>query len=345
MSAAPFRQTPAQTGARGNETGEGFNNGGGVRLRRYRDRLAALAPSGGGGCHQDMLAVANMGRAAGLSEGEVWHDLRDHAKGDRHISDAEITDRVRTAFQTSFVPTYRPSRPVVVDGNATRYRYVVRGRELTGTANAGCLIDALGKRSPVAIPDDPAASAVSFIRELYRYDEKLFIGERYHGRENVIAAGEWVESIEQAGRVLFPHFAINPLTGNEGVTKDGKPSFRSDDCVAAFRYALVEFDRVPMDEQLAFWCGFPAPVAALIHSGGKSIHALLKVDCSDREAWTNEVEGVLFGSVLTPIGVDSACRNEARLSRIPGHTRADKDRLQKLLYLNAAPDVEGIFHE
>lgn len=50
--------------------------------------------------------------------------------------------------------------------------------------------------------------------------------------------------------------------------------------------------------------------------------------------WGELVEARLFGRYLIPLGCDAACRNEARLSRLPGHFRADKGQWQRLLYLS-----------
>ncbi len=143
------------------------------------------------------------------------------------------------------------------------------------------------------------------------------------------------------GRGELPHIIPNPLTGLQGTTKSGSKSWRADDCVASFRFCVVEFDSIGMDEQLAFWAGFKVPIAALIDSGGKSIHAWLRVDAPNRRAWEEEVEDLLFGQILGPMGVDTACKNEARLSRLPGAFRPDRGRWQHLLYL--APQGRAIF--
>jgi hypothetical protein len=314
------------------------------KLKRYAERLSVLPESGGGGCHQGMLGVANLGKIAGLNERQVFDDLRKNQRGDRRVSDSEIADRVKTAFASSnFTPSPRP-HSVIVNGTTTRHRYVTRGRENAGTARSDEILKVIGDLSPVAIPEQHGVEqARVLLASLYHDDEFIFIGERYHGRDNVKRVRDW-SCLLVGASVDYSQFVINPLTGEQGKTKDGKESYRSDDCVTSFRYALAEFDRVPMDEQLAFWCGFPAPIAALIHSGGKSIHALIKVDCATREAWTNEVENELFATLLTPLGVDSACRNESRLSRFPGHYRADKGKYQRLLYLNPTPNTGGIYH-
>ena len=80
-----------------------------------------------------------------------------------------------------------------------------------------------------------------------------------------------------------------------------------------------------------------------IDSGGKSIHAWLRINLPDRAAWDKLVRYELYGETgrLTRLGADRACCNPARLSRLPGHYRRDTaeapGRWQRLLYLN--PDA------
>jgi hypothetical protein len=109
---------------------------------------------------------------------------------------------------------------------------------------------------------------------------------------------------------------------------------RGDACVAAFRYAVVEFDELSREEQLAFWWSARLPVAVLVDSGGKSIHGWIRVQgVYGADGWTRVVEEYLFGRLLNPLGVDGACRNESRLSRLPGHWRQENGNWQRLLYL------------
>lgn len=314
------------------------------RVEHYENRLHNMAKSGGGGFHSDSLGVANLGREAGLTEQQVFDDIRRHASGTRAVPDKEIRDTVRKAFaDASFTPA-PVARPVLADPFKTRHRYVERGRERIGSAAVDELEDGLRRLSPVAIAENPKEHGALFLSHAYRPDDVLFIGERYDGgQRHVRPVSAWVDEIRDGCR--WPHFIVNPLTGKEGATKGGKMSYRADGCVSSYRYALAEFDKVPRDEQLAFWAGFPAPVAALIDSGGKSIHALLRVDCDSVETWERDVEQALFQRLLIPLGVDAACRNEARLSRMPGHLREEKKRFQRLIYLNPNPSTEGVGHE
>jgi hypothetical protein len=111
--------------------------------------------------------------------------------------------------------------------------------------------------------------------------------------------------------------------------------------VKGFRFAVAEFDGMSREDQLSFWWAVNLPVCALIDSGGKSLHAWIRIDGVETASlWTELVEGKLFGRWLIPLGCDAACRNEARLSRLPGHFREEKGRWQRILYL--APEGRAI---
>ena len=127
------------------------------------------------------------------------------------------------------------------------------------------------------------------------------------------------------------------MTGNPapGKADPAKLTYRGDNCIAAFRYCVVEFDGLPLEDQLRFWMGVNLPVAALITSGGKSVHGWLRVNVPDAAAWEAQVRP-LYHTRLIPLGVDGACANPARLSRLPGHYREDKGARQRLLFLDPA---------
>ena len=151
------------------------------------------------------------------------------------------------------------------------------------------------------------------------------------------SASEWITCFE-GGTPVPEHIIPNPLTGEQGKTKDGKPSYRADVCVARFPFAVIEFDAMPREQQIQFWGGVALPVIALIDSGGKSIHGWVRTNATDAGEWERDIENDLFG-MLMPMGIDGACRNEARLSRMPGHFRTEKDRWQRVLYLDPYGDA------
>lgn len=97
--------------------------------------------------------------------------------------------------------------------------------------------------------------------------------------------------------------------------------------VTAYRHALVEFDAMDQDEQVAKMSASGAPITALIHSGGKSIHAWVRVDAKDAGEYARRVEQLYR---LFP-GVDTSNRNPSRFARLPGVRR--RGSVQKLLAL------------
>ena len=299
-------------------------------LYKYQDALRNMPASGGGGCHTAQLGIANYGRLAGISADQVAADIAARVHGTRRVPVSEIVKTVNKAFNTksTFSPrdTMRTATPAPkVDGTKLLVGICERGADFSEAE--------LWEASPVRIDWPPEQDAVEVLRRLYHPTDRLFIGTRYDaGVEHVLSVGDWLTRFER-GAAIPEHIIPNPLTGERGLTKDGKPSYRADDCVAQFRFAVVEFDEMPRDQQIRFWAGVKLPVVALLDSGGKSVHGWVRIDAADAADWQQRVEGKLF-DILTAIGADKACKNEARLSRMPGHYRAEKSRWQRVLYLN-----------
>lgn len=199
----------------------------------------------------------------------------------------------------------------------------------------------LWERSPYRLDDECGeGDFLALLGSLYDPDDLIFVGD-----PKVAAGGQrqCIRSVKEhlASPCLAEFFRPNPLTGLPVARENGRPSFVCDACVAKFRYAVLEFDHRDVREQCAFFLamldkGFP--IAALTHSGNKSIHCLLSVNCADASEWESEVEEQLFRAKLEPLGCDRACKNESRSSRTPGARRAN-GKMQRLLYLN--PNMKG----
>lgn len=181
------------------------------------------------------------------------------------------------------------------------------------------------------------SDAVLFLKILFKPDDHVFIGDR-HDADTIKTAADWIEYFTNDGTTA-PFIIINPLSGHHAPTKSGdKMTMRGDNNVKAFSYCMAEFDTLNREDQIKFWCAVKLPIVALIDSGGKSIHAwidvqkLAKVETS--EQWRTEIKFRLYDQILTPLGVDAACSNPARLSRLPGHYRNEKERYQRLLWLS-----------
>jgi hypothetical protein len=297
------------------------------RVERYHDALRNMPHSGGGGCHAALLGIANLGRLAGFSREQAARDLAAHVHGTRKIADTEIWAAVNKAFNSN--------TPCLSTGAATPRPAVDGTKLLNGVVKRGAAFHEaeLWERSPVRIDWPPESGGIEVLRWLYSPDDRLFIGARHDaGAGCVLPVSEWVARFER-GISIPEHIVPNPLSGKSGPTKEGKPSYRADSCVVQFRLATVEFDAMPREKQIQFWAGVKLPVVALIDSGGKSIHGWIRIDAANADEWTRRVEGELF-DILRVVGVDGTSKNEARLSRMPGHFRAEKKRWQRVLYLN-----------
>jgi RecA-family ATPase len=104
---------------------------------------------------------------------------------------------------------------------------------------------------------------------------------------------------------------INPLDG-EGA-KDAN--------VTAYRHSLIEADGQELGKQLAMIRKLNLPCSAIVHSGGKSIHAVVRVDATDLQDYRRRVDRLYEVCEKSGLKVDSACRNPSRLSRLPGVER------------------------
>ena len=63
------------------------------------------------------------------------------------------------------------------------------------------------------------------------------------------------------------------------------------------------------------------PIACMVHSGGKSLHAIVRVDAQDYTEYRKRVEFLYDFLEKNGLRVDKQNRNPSRLSRMPGVTR------------------------
>lgn len=107
---------------------------------------------------------------------------------------------------------------------------------------------------------------------------------------------------------------FNPLDGG-GVRNDN---------VAEFRYALVESDEMSPSRQMAIMRSLELPIAAMVHSGNKSIHAIVHVDAPNYEEYRKRVDFLYQTCRDNGLKLDTQNKNPSRLSRMPGVMRNGK---------------------
>jgi hypothetical protein len=101
---------------------------------------------------------------------------------------------------------------------------------------------------------------------------------------------------------------------------------------------VLESDDAPEELWLGMLAGLNLPIQAVYRSGGRSIHALLKLPCNAQADW--EYARRVLMPVMSAIGADPGAITAVRLSRLPGCWRGK--RQQRLIYLHPAPDMDGI---
>ena len=308
-----------------------------ISADRYAEALRSI-PAPGTGCHPYLLRVANLGVIAGVNPNQIHSDiLQSIPKGNRRVSYREVQDTVQKADRShsggTFQPTLRP-QPVVRNGKTT-FQKIISQSKIHEEVD-------LWESSPIQIMNDPDQDSRLLLKTLYQPDNLIFIGERHQPGilgATIRTTAEWIKHFQNDGTTA-PHIIVNPLSGKPALTKSGdKETLRGDACVKNFRYCLVEFDDMSREDQIRFWSAVKLPVVALIDSGGKSIHGWVDVrklsKIETQEQWESEIKVRLYERILKPLGVDGACSNPARLSRLPGHLRSEKKALQKLLWLSS----------
>lgn len=103
---------------------------------------------------------------------------------------------------------------------------------------------------------------------------------------------------------------------------DGKG--RKNANVIDYRYALIECDDESISRQNALIRELELPVAALVHSGNKSIHAIVKVNAANIDEYKKRVDFLYTVCQKNGLKIDQQNRNPSRLSRMPGIMRDGK---------------------
>lgn len=181
-------------------------------------------------------------------------------------------------------------------------------------------------------------------RELIHYLETLFSSEEYVGINTECwqkddgrylptkgsydrTAGQLIQALYTCGgdigsvigdwkKEAGAWIRFNPLDG-KGVR---------DENVTSYRYALVESDDLPIGMQYAILQKLQLPIAVLVHSGGKSLHAIVRIDAMNYEEYRKRVDYLYDVCAKNGLKPDKQNRNPSRLSRMPGVTRDGREQ-------------------
>lgn len=180
----------------------------------------------------------------------------------------------------------------------------------------------------------PAEQLIQYLEILFEASERVGYVTRTYERDGRFlpskgcwdrTAGQLIQQLNKCGddigSVLGDYnpkagawIRFNPLDG-----KDCK-----NENVTEFKYALVESDTTEIEKQNAVIRELELPVACLVHSGGKSLHAVVRVDAPDYREYRNRVDYLYKVCEKNGLKVDGQNRNPSRLSRMPGVIRNGK---------------------
>lgn len=182
---------------------------------------------------------------------------------------------------------------------------------------------------------DPVVEITTYLETLFLPDENVgYVTESWQNEKGKWlptkgnydrTAGELIRQLNQCngdiGSVLGDYnpeagawIRFNPLDG-QGVKNEN---------VTEYRYALVESDNMDLEKQNAILRELELPIAILVYSGKKSIHAIVKVDAADFKEYQKRVDYLYNICLKNGMSIDRQNKNPSRLSRLPGVLRNGK---------------------
>lgn len=192
----------------------------------------------------------------------------------------------------------------------------------------------LYSRSPVSID---GVTSSDFLNSLYEKAEKILVFTHYESQgQHLHTVGIDEGDAIPTGSPDGVWFLVNPVDGeyHPNPRQDNKLSRRSEESITSWRYLVLESDVADANDWLACLVQLPLRISAIYTSGGKSIHALVRLDAVSKQHWDEERD--LMKPIVVTLGADPNAMTAVRLSRLPGAMRGD--RPQELLYLDPAPD-------
>ncbi len=305
------------------------------RARRYLQKMGPAVSGAGGHTHTLLAARAlirgfvlpydealalleewNQGNAEKWTTHELEHKLRSAANGPG--ADGYLLGDTPAA-------THRPAIPAPTKPQPKIQYDLEKLRRLAGDMADTVDLPFLANRSEI----DPAGiSAPDFLSRLYTPSagERVIVFSEYKSQGQAVWPTEQIPTASPDGIWFLAQPVDGKLRPNPRL---GKMSRRSEESVLAWRWLVLESDDAPLRLWLAALARVVPRIAAITTSGGRSVHALVRVDTPTKKAW-DEFKRELIG--LVAVGADQGALSAVRLTRLPACLRGDRE--QKLLYFS-----------
>lgn len=295
---------------------------------RTEDYLNSHCPKGTR--NNSLFAAAMSAREDDWSEARIRTELGGKAARDG-LSPAEIANTINSAMSRPLSP-----RRSVQDGpdEFLSWDAVILDDGPPNPSCSGIQASASSHEAP-SFPDVGTsfdrADFPAFLRALFRPEDIIAYNTDYaveaDGHLHPKGRGVYVRSCENlltacahdpapmvvnAKDTAGAWIRLNPMDG-KGV---------ADANVVEYRHVLVESDSLPVEQQWAVLQRLKVPCATIVHSGGKSLHAAVRIDAGkDRAEYDRRVTQLYQILESHGLCVDRQNRNPSRLSRLPGVTR------------------------
>jgi hypothetical protein len=180
-------------------------------------------------------------------------------------------------------------------------------------------------------------SSNDFLMSIYHPGEKVLVFSEFKSQGQVLWDYHKHKDIQlPVGSLDGVWFLANPVDGNyyANPRQGGKLSRRSEESITSFRFVLLESDQANTSAWLKLLAQAPLQICAIYSSGGRSIHALVRIDATSKSDWDDQVRP--YKAFLTMLGADPGALSAVRLSRLPQAFRGEI--LQRLIYFEPSTD-------
>ena len=265
----------------------------------------------------------------------------------RSLEPHEIPDAIKNSWETRWIPgqgqeTIQERRAAWLLNPVERPRAITPDFDPEAARAEAAQIDIditpewLKAHSPVPVMQ----STDQYLRTIFTPDEHAIFFNRYKSQGYVWSRRLSLEAFSQIKHRDGVWFLCNPTDGKEYYNpRTKRRSQRSRESVITWRYAVLECDHEPKEIWWPIWLKILVQlklrIVSLTTSGGRSVHALVRVDCASKAEW--DAFKALHLLPLVRLGACDGALSAVRLTRLPGCYRGQN--LQELLFLN--PDADG----
>jgi RecA-family ATPase len=164
----------------------------------------------------------------------------------------------------------------------------------------------------------PEIQRLTMIQALFNPDQEFFCC--YDGEYVKPAMKVSYEQMTICEAIPLTHFKLNCANKDVEVTN--------------FKYGLLESDDIPITEQWDIIHKLHLPVASIVWTGNKSLHAIIKIDAPNEEEYTKRVALVYEVAAAVGLPPDKQCKNPTRYTRLAGSINNKTNQYQELMALN-----------